>query len=103
MCTLHRAETVCKAVVRDSQGFKQKRTRAGIAAGPALSSLLKFCSDYTIPYVYRDPSLITTKRDSRNARLAYGVIGKWEGLEFGPFELIRVSFFVLRDDYLRHV
>ena len=45
-----------------------------------------------IPYCFRDPQLISKKRDSKKTRHAYGVIGKWDGLEFGPYDLIRVSF-----------
>ena len=45
-----------------------------------------------ICFCYRDPSLITTKRDTRISRLAYGVIGHWTGLKAGPYEIIRVSW-----------
>lgn len=48
-----------------------------------------------IDYVYRDPQLIRTKRDSKKSRVAYGVIGRWSGLKHGPYQLIEVSLKII--------
>ena len=50
---------------------------------------IKF-KDWKIPFVFRDPQLIQTKKDTAKARSSYGVIAKWSGLPDGPYELIKV-------------
>ena len=63
-----------------------------------ISTLLSdiiFNDESVVPFVYRDPEFLQTKRENSKSLASYGIIAKFSGHseEYGPYALIKVFCF----------